>query len=354
LITETEIPFVTNIINDMQSQQERRLSEEGKATRCTHTCDEKRDEGIFDLRLQALLSHSASNIQRGHHTTPQHYAYGHSSPSFDLCLTNAMALSTSNMMLSGIVNNCIATSLDSSATLSSAAVARRQQALADPGGNMHHSSDYRMQMFPTQVRGMAQTMRTSVGLVDQPASPECKSAQSQKNVPVQQMSTSYLAVDATAQSSAVKSKDDTVAIASSISAKQLSKQRGRPKRALTAYNIFFKEAREQILADQQKYHQPYISNKEGKRGKGVRNCVAENPHGVSFVDMGKMIAKRWKELDNEARLMYKERAKAEKRRYRDKLAEYKMNEREKVEAKFAALQASLSEETKQQYFTGRK
>ena len=82
--------------------------------------------------------------------------------------------------------------------------------------------------------------------------------------------------------------------------------------------------------------------------------MAENPHGVSFVDMGKMIAKRWKELDNEARLMYEERAKAEKRRYRNKLAEYRMNEREKVEAKFAALQASLSEETKQQYFTGRK
>jgi len=52
--------------------------------------------------------------------------------------------------------------------------------------------------------------------------------------------------------------------------------------------------------------------------------------------------------------MYKERAKAEKQQYWDKLAEYRMNEREKVEAKFAALQASLSEETKQQYFTGRK
>jgi len=334
----------------MQSQQRQRLSEEGKASMRLHTCDDR----IFDLRLQALLEQSASNIiQYGHHTTQQRYAYGHPSQSFDLCLTNAMAFPTSNMMLSGILNNGIATSLDSSSTLSSAAAAGRQHALADHGGNMHHSSAYCMQMFPSQLKDVAQTMSTSVRLVDQPASPECKSAQSRKSLPVQQTSTSCLVVDATANSSAMKSKDDTVAIASSTSAKLRSKKRGRPKRALTAYNIFFKEAREQILADQQKYDQPYVFNKQGKRGKGVQNCVAENSHGVSFEEIGKMIGKRWKELDNEARLMYEERAKAEKRRYRDKLAEYRMNEREKVEAKFAALQASLSEEAKQEYFTGR-
>jgi len=336
----------------MQSQQEQRLSGEGRASMRLRTCDARRDEGLFDLRLQALFEHSASNvIPYGHHTTAQQYSYGHSAQSFDYCLTNAMASPTSNMMLSGIVNNCIATSLDSSSTLSSAVVACQQQALTDHGGNTNHNSDYCVQMFPTQVRDMVQTMSTPVGprLVHQPASPEFQSVHSRLSLPVQQTSTSCLPV-----SSVVKSKDDTLAIASSISAKLLSKKRGRPKRALTAYNIFFKEAREQILAGQQIYGQLYVSNKEGKRGKGVRNCAAENPHGVSFADMGKMIGKRWKELDNEARLMYEERANAEKRRYRDKLAEYRMNEREKVEAKFAALQASLSEETKQRYFTGRK
>jgi len=75
---------------------------------------------------------------------------------------------------------------------------------------------------------------------------------------------------------------------------------------------------------------------------------------VGFVEMGKIIGQKWKQLDNGVRHKYEIRPEAEKRRYMDELVEYKMNEKEKLEAKLAYLQASLSEETKQRYFAGAK
>ncbi len=334
----------------MQSQQERGFSGKGKASMRLHACNERRE-----LEQNALALHSARmdrgvhppHIQYGHPTTPQHDAYGHSSQIYNVGLTNGMTSPTSNLMLSsGIHNNKSLDTARNSTTTSSSAAAHRQQAL-----EMYHNSDYCLQMFPPQLQDVTQTVRTSVGVVDQTGSHNFQSVQAQKSLPVSE--TSCSAVQSTANSVVVKPKGGNSTMASSNS-KKLPSKRGRPKRALTAYNIFFKEVREQILADRQPYGQSHVPDKSGKHGKSVLNCDAKSPNGFSFVEMGKVIGKRWKELDREARLVYEERAKEEKRRYRDKLCEYRTNEREKVEAKFAALHASLSEETKQQYFTGRK
>jgi len=206
-----------------------------------------------------------------------------------------------------------------------------------------------MQMFPIQLKDVAQTMRTSVGLVDQPT---CHDFQGQSRI-MKKPTLSRSVVQSPAKSYVMKSNDDAFSITSPIS-KELSSRNGRPKRPLTAYNIFFKEAREQLLADRQAFGQSHFTHKDGRLGNGVRNCDAERRHKVSFEEMGKIIGIRWKKLDKAMRRMYEERAKAEKRRYHDELSEYKMSERKKIEDKFTALQASLSEETKQQYFAGKK
>jgi len=129
----------------------------------------------------------------------------------------------------------------------------------------------------------------------------------------------------------------------------------RPKRALTAYNIFFKEERERILSDIRR-QDVYASvgnrhdtgskrNKDG--GTKVQSC------SIGFKEMGKIIGLQWKELDSAMRLVYEKRAKVDKKRYNEELAQYVTNARNEREAKLASLQASVSEETKERYFSSR-
>jgi len=333
-----------------------------------HAYEESREAGNFNMRLQALVEHNAlpqysswaniavylSNIEYGHLAAPQHHAFGQSSQSYnvDLTLTSSMASLTPNVVLSGYHKNCIDTALSSSITLSSAAE-HRQEALAHYASKMDQNSDTCMQMFPIQLKDVAQTMRTSVGLLEQPTLHDYHGVQLRKTLPVQKPALSRQVVQSPAKAYVMKSNDDAFSITSPTS-KELSSRNGRPKRALTAYNIFFKEAREQLLADRQAFGQSHLTHKDGRLGNGVRNCDAERRHKVSFEEMGKIIGKRWKKLDKAVRRIYEERAKTEKRRYHDELSEYRTIERKKMEVKFAALQASLSEETKLQYFSGRK
>jgi len=169
--------------------------------------------------------------------------------------------------------------------------------------------------------------------------------------PVQGPKVSCSMAKSARNSSAMKLDDNTIFHAST-NLKNGPAEKGRPKRALTAYNLFFKDFREQILADRQKDSRVSADNRGFKLDKRKRGCDSKMHHGVGFEEMGKIIGQKWKELDDQVRRMYELRAEAEKRRYRDELAEYRMNEKKKMEAKFASFQASLSEETKQRYFEG--
>jgi len=122
---------------------------------------------------------------------------------------------------------------------------------------------------------------------------------------------------------------------------------GKPKRALTAYNLFFKEQRELILAARRQSNNALDISMQSRLSKRRKN-------GVGFEEMGKMIGQRWKRLGSEMRLLYDAKAKEEKRRYRDELAAYMLNERNEREVKFACLQASVSEEAKCLYFSREK
>jgi len=128
-------------------------------------------------------------------------------------------------------------------------------------------------------------------------------------------------------------------------------RKGKPKRALTAYNLFFKEQRERIVSEtrRQHVHAHVVGNGRDKRegGAKIQSCT------IGFKEMGKIIGLQWKELDSEMRLVYEKRAKADTKRYNEELAEYTTNARNEREAKLASLQASVSEETKERYFSRR-
>jgi len=147
-----------------------------------------------------------------------------------------------------------------------------------------------------------------------------------------------------------KVKSSIPSMASSSAGKEQKFKKGKPKRALTAYNLFFKEQRQLILDDCRSPQVPFHSN-GSKLGKRMRNSRENSSTRIGFADMGKIIGQRWQELDRDLRRRYEARAEAEKRRYQEELAQYLVNERNEREVKFASLQASVSEDTKHRYFS---
>jgi len=130
-------------------------------------------------------------------------------------------------------------------------------------------------------------------------------------------------------------------------------RKSKPKWALTAYNIFFKEQRRMILEDRWLLHADFHNN-GSKLDKKMWNSPEHGHNKIGFQEMGKIIGQRWQGLDHNLRHGYDARAQADKRRYKEELAEYLLNERNEREAKFASLQASVSEDTRHRYFSTRK
>ena len=148
------------------------------------------------------------------------------------------------------------------------------------------------------------------------------------------------------------------------------KPKDKPKRPLSAYNIFFKEERERILSEipdsKRKAKKRRIEEDKDVEGEEVgkdkvaeeiaakdaeevgittlltasslRNTRKRNPHGkIGFESLAREIGKRWKELDDEHMEYYKNHANADMKRYKDEMVLFSKTQREVSERKLELL-----------------
>jgi HMG-box domain len=92
-----------------------------------------------------------------------------------------------------------------------------------------------------------------------------------------------------------------------------SKKREKPKRPLSAYNFFFQNERQAILQD-------IPTRTEGKPRRS---------HGkIGFADLARSIAAKWRNLSDQDRAIFDERALVDKARYRKEMEEWKKSQLE--------------------------
>lgn len=100
----------------------------------------------------------------------------------------------------------------------------------------------------------------------------------------------------------------------------------KPKRPLSAYNIFFKEERERILReipdDAAATTAAVSSSSQGSSSSRIRRGK-RTPHGkIDFQSLAKAVGKRWQNLSAEAMAVYKEKANDDLVRYKQEMEEF--------------------------------
>lgn len=129
-------------------------------------------------------------------------------------------------------------------------------------------------------------------------------------------------------------KTDKIAFQPPKSRKKRPK--GMPKRPLSAYNLFFQSERVKIIngnrdssnaenSEADHAHENDTETKQqGKHQEGKRSGKSRKPpHGkISFERLGRLIGARWKEIPEEEKKEYQERAEEESNRYANEMEEY--------------------------------
>lgn len=153
------------------------------------------------------------------------------------------------------------------------------------------------------------------------------------------------------------------------------KPKNKPKRPLSAYNIFFKDERAKILANipdkkgedgEEEDEETKVKTEEGEEGEDKPSGEEEKdedgkktsgkkrkrvPHGkIGFESLAKIVGQRWKELPPEELETYKKRAEDDMKRYRKEMEAYVQKQREGLEQSREHLEKLVDEETKKRYF----
>jgi hypothetical protein len=129
------------------------------------------------------------------------------------------------------------------------------------------------------------------------------------------------------------------------------KPKDKPKRPLSAYNLFFQLERERIITgDEVKEVNPEdVTNVCVQHKKKKEKRRHRKTHGViGFADLARAIANRWKTLDKPSRRVYDDCAAIEKARYQREVAEWVKRQEaiEKIAAEEISFQRPLQQARK--------
>jgi len=138
------------------------------------------------------------------------------------------------------------------------------------------------------------------------------------------------------------------------------KPKNKPKRPLSAYNIFFRDERANILAgipdkdeddddDNDDDHDDGLDGPKKKTGKKRKRP----PHGkIGFESLAKIVGQRWKELKPDELSKYKKLADVDMIRYRAEMESYVAKQREGLEQSREHLDNQVDDNTPKSHFFG--
>jgi len=105
--------------------------------------------------------------------------------------------------------------------------------------------------------------------------------------------------------------------------KHKNKDKDKPKRPLSAYNYFFSDERKKIIKAVNCYNNSYQNEIDPCLSKELIEKLRDGGGKVKFEMIGKLIGKRWKNINDDNTTYYNALAERDKKRYANELETYK-------------------------------
>ena len=124
------------------------------------------------------------------------------------------------------------------------------------------------------------------------------------------------------------------------------KPEDKPKRPLSAYNLFFQLERQRLISDSgddAPYTAEDVANVSRAHKMKKEKRRHRKTHGkISFADLARTIAQKWKTLEPSDKVVFEERAEIEKARYKEDLEEWNIKQQQSFNQRKANMLRKVS------------